>query len=808
MPMHKVDDTAIECHHCGVHCQLGIVTFDDHPFCCEGCKLVYELLKNNDLCNYYALEQHPGLQQIKPSTKEKFAYLDDPQVQQKLIQFTDQTISLIEFYLPNVHCSSCMWLIEHLNRLDKGVLESRLNFGKKTVQIKFLNAKTSIRKIVSLLSMIGYEPYISLDDVINKEAKKSSLDKSKIFKLGIAGFCFGNIMMMSFPEYLSDSISTIEQHYTNLFRYINLLLSLPVFFYSASEFFITAWKGFQQRFLNIDAPIALAILITFSRSVYEIISHTGAGYLDSMSGIVFFMLVGRVLQERTQASISFHRNYTSYFPISVSIIKDKEVSTKQVSELRAGDRILLHSDEIAPADCMVKKGTAFIDYSFVSGESTPIRIKENELLYAGGKQISDTIELEVVKPIEQSYLTSLWNHFSFTKNKEEENKRTSFIPVLSNYFSSILFAIAFLTAVYWYFVNPNLILPSVSAVLIVACPCALLLTSTFTNGIMMKLLSDHGLYLRDASVIEQLSKTNHIVFDKTGTLTHGHYLKKLSEYAPLNDVQKSWIYSVALPSQHPMAKALCTYLGKQEVCPISNWTEVVGAGIMANVAEKNIQIGSKGYINAKLDVTEANLWIAIDGEIVIAFESISQLRNDLPSLFNRLKNRFQLSLLSGDNEKDKALMQGIFPKEAVLQFGQKPLDKLNFIEGLQAEGKRVLMIGDGLNDAGALQQSNVGITLSENINNFSPSCDAILDAKQFGQLPNLIKLATFSNTIIAITFSISILYNIIGIGISVQGKLNPMIAAILMPTSTISIILLTTGLSYWGAKRFLQSSAR
>jgi Cu+-exporting ATPase len=523
-----------------------------------------------------------------------------------------------------------------------------------------------------------------------------------------------------------------------------------------------------------------------------------------MSGIVFFMLVGRVLQERTQSSISFHRNYTSYFPISVTIITDTETSTKEVSALNTGDCILLHAEEIVPADCIVKKGTAYIDYSFVSGESSPVRIKEKEIVYAGGKQINETVVLEVVKPIEQSYLTSLWNHFSFSKNKEEENKKNSFIPILSNYFSSILFAIAIITALYWYFVNPSLILPSVSAVLIVACPCALLLTSTFTNGIMMKLLSDHGLYLRDASVIEQLSKTNHIVFDKTGTLTHGHYLELNSNFTTLNKDQKHWIYNVAQASQHPMAKALCTYLGKQEVTPISHWTEDIGAGIMATVAGKIIQIGSREFTSAKQTEKTGNLWISIDGVIVAVFESKSQLRSSLPQLFNRLKKRFQFSLLSGDTEKDKTLMQRVFPKEAVLQFGQKPLDKLHFIESLQTKGKKVLMIGDGLNDAGALQQSNVGITLSENINNFSPSCDAILDAKQFGQLPNLIKLATFSNTIIAITFFVSILYNIIGIGYCVQGKLNPMIAAILMPTSTISIILLTTGLSYWGAKRFLK----
>lgn len=788
-----------QCYHCGTDCITNSIAIEEKVFCCEGCKLVYEILNDNGLCDYYKLQSHPGLSQIKPARNDKYAYLDNEQIASGLYKFTDGNHAMVVFYIPGVHCASCMWLLEHLNKVHPGIADSRLNFTSKEVTIRFERQKISLRKIVELLTTIGYEPYISLEDAEQK--KSTNYNKQRIYKLGVAGFCFGNIMMMSFPEYLSLD-NGIEHQYAQLFRILNLVLALPVFFYSASEFFSSAWAGLKQKILNIDAPIVLALIITFSRSVYEIATNTGSGYLDSMSGIVFFMLVGRIVQERTYKSISFHRDYKSYFPIAVNVLTKDGIVSKNLQDLKENDIVELYNDEIIPADAIVLKGNARIDYSFVTGESEPVLIETGKVVYAGGKQAGEKITIQIVKPVAGSYLTSLWNHHSFAKDKSESNNRDSIIHVISKYFTIILFALAAGTSIYWGMHDPAKILPSVSAMLIVACPCALLLAATYTNGNLLRLLSNNGLYLRDATVIEQLGDVNHIVFDKTGTLTQGSKHLQTAGHQ-LSETEKAWVYNIASNSKHPYSKALCTYLGAYPALNIDNWKEYTGKGLKASVNENHIKIGSASFTgidNENADNSPA-LYIRINDKLT-AFYITAVFRDDIPQIMPVLRNKYKLSLLSGDNDRQRERLKELFGNENRLLFEQKPIDKLQYIEDLQNHGEKVVMVGDGLNDAGALQQSNVGITLADDINNFTPSCDAILDAKKFDKLPALLKLAKYGRYIIYFSFVISVLYNIVGLAISMQGKMNPMIAAILMPVSTLTIVLITTGLGSLLAKRF------
>lgn len=785
----------IPCFHCGTACATSGIKIEDKTFCCEGCRLVYEILENNGLCDYYKLENHPGLSQVKPVRNDKYAYLDDEKIAAPLYKFTDGRNVLVTLYIPGIHCSSCMWLLEHLPRLNPGITESRLNFSAKEVTIRFVKDKVSLRQIVELLTTIGYEPYISLDDTNNKKVNK--LDKSRIYKLGVAGFCFGNIMMLSFPEYLSGDLD-VERQYASLFRVLNLLLSVPVFFYAASEFFTTAWAGIRQRMLNIDAPIALAIVITFVRSLYEILSGTGAGYLDSMSGIVFFMLVGRVVQERTYRSISFHRDYKAYFPIAVNVVTSQGKESRKITELKEKDVVELYNDEIIPADALVVNGTARIDYSFVTGESEPVSVPVGQMVYAGGKQIGSNLTIQIVKPVAGSYLTSLWNHHAFTNNKIERNKKESILHTFSKYFTMVLFSLAALTALYWAIYDPSKILPAVSAMLIVACPCALLLSATYTNGNILRILSNNGLYLRDATIIEQLGKVDHIVFDKTGTLTGGgHYLDFMGYQ--LTEEDKDIIAAVTAASKHPYSIAISRFLGPGKPVVIDNWQELPGKGIKAHAAGREVLVGSADHTGV-IEMDSANIYIKIGEDITACYIS-PRFREDIPRVIPALqRGGYQLSVLSGDNNKQEQVLRNLFGDESQLRFGQKPIDKLQYIETLQQKS-RVAMIGDGLNDAGALQQSNVGITLSDDINNFSPSCDAILDASQLRHLPALLQLSKSAARIINLAFFISILYNTIGLTLSMQARMSPMLAAILMPASTISIVLIATGVSSLQAKK-------
>jgi P-type Cu+ transporter len=795
----KNTKSAALCYHCGTPCISDAIAIDNNIFCCDGCKLVYEILSNNGLCDYYKLQSHPGLSQIKSVRNDKYAYLDNEEIAKQLYKFTNGDHTIVTFYIPGVHCSSCMWLLEHLHKVNSSIIESRLNFTTKEVTIHFSKSKISIRKIVELLTTIGYEPYISLDEANKTTAK--NYNKQRIYKLGIAGFCFGNIMMMSFPEYLSFN-SGIEEKYAHLFRYLNLLLSLPVFFYSSSEFFSTAWKGLKQKTLNIDAPIALAIIITFGRSVFEILGNYGGGYLDSMSGIVFFMLVGRVAQERTYKSISFTRDYKSYFPIAVNVVTADGVQSKKLQDLKESDIVELHNDEIIPADALVLKGKPYIDYSFVTGESEPVAVKLNEMVYAGGKQVGEQLTIQILKPVAGSYLTSLWNHYAFSKNKSEENNAGSVLHLLSKYFTWILLGLALCTAAYWWIVDPSKIIGSITAMLIIACPCALLLSATFTNGNILRILSNNGLFLRDALVIEQLAKIDHIVFDKTGTVTEGSQNHFICSGHQLTEGEKDLVYTVVSPSKHPYSKMLAAWLGNRKKVQIADWQEIPGKGLSASAGNTKILLGSGEFTDAaeKNSDEKATVYIRINDSIT-SFHFLAAFRESIPQIIPQLGQQYQLSLLSGDNDKQKVILSELFGNRSELLFGQKPIDKLRYIETLQRNNKHVMMIGDGLNDAGALQQSNVGITLADDINNFTPSCDAILDAKRFSLLPSVLKLARSSRMILWLSFAISIIYNVIGLWFAMRGMMKPILAAILMPCSTISIVIITSGVSSLIARR-------
>jgi len=785
------------CYHCGVPCITAAIHIDEKVFCCEGCKLVYEILNENGLCNYYDIQSHPGLSQIKPIRNEKYAYLDNEDIARRIYKFTDGKNVIVSFYIPGVHCSSCMWLLEHMHKLNDGITESRLNFTTKELTVHFTNDKISLRKVVELLATVGYEPYISLEDVGKGKVKYTN--KSRIYKLGVAGFCFGNIMMMSFPEYLSIG-NGIEEKYALLFRVLNMVLAIPVFFYCASEFFVSAWKGLKQKTLNIDTPIALALIITYARSIYEISTGIGSGYLDSMSGIVFFMLVGRIVQDRTYSSISFHRDYKAYFPIAVNVVTPNGPKSKNLQDLQEKDIVQLYNDEIIPADSVLLDNTALIDYSFVTGESEPVTIQAGNTVYAGGRLCGEQTRIQVIKPVAGSYLTSLWNHHAFTKNKAKNNADKSIIHALSRYFTYILFALAAITAIYWAMHDPSKILPSVSAMLIVACPCALLLSATYTNGNILRILSNNGLFLRDATVIEQIGKIDQVVFDKTGTLTeNSHHFSATGH--ELNEQEKDWVYNTVVSSRHPYAQAIAGWIGARPTCEITKWTELRGKGIEARVNNDRILIGSATFVGAVTGAEEkASVYIRINEEVT-ALHVKQVFRDGIPQIVLKLRERYILSLLSGDNDKQRGLMRDLLGNNSDLLFGQKPIDKLHYIEQLQSGGKQVLMIGDGLNDAGALQQSNVGITLADDINNFTPSCDAILDARKFKNFPAVLKLAAGSKRVIALSFIISIVYNIVGLTISVKGMMAPMIAAILMPVSTLSIVLITTGASSLLARR-------
>jgi Cu+-exporting ATPase len=792
---------SIACYHCGADCFDTILVEDKH-FCCEGCKMVFKLLDENGLCQYYDLSDMPGLTAKGHFVSEKYNYLDNSAISEQLIQFKLGEQAHVVFYLPQIHCVSCVWLLENLHKINPGIIQSKTHFEKKEIKIVFNTSLISLKQVVQLLAFVGYEPVIHLGG--NDWLKKKKVNKKQLYKIGIAGFCFSNIMMLSFPEYLSNDVLELGS-LRHFFVYINLLLSLPVLFYSASGFFIAAYTGLRQKWLNIDAPIALAILVTFSRSVYEILSQTGAGYLDSMSGIVFFMLIGRWFQDKSYDSFAFDRDYNSFFPLGVTVLEEGKEVNKALSSLLKGEMVLLRTDEMIPADAFLRTVGALIDYSFVTGENAPIAVAIGQMVYAGGIQKGRSIQLEVLKPVGQSYITELWNSPVL---KTEKNIEKSFVHPWSQYFTIILFLIAIISGIYWSIYDSSKILPAVTAVLIVACPCSLLLTVSFTYGNVLRWLGRGKLYCKNASVIEAMHKIDTIVFDKTGTLTNHDDTHLEYTGTVLTVKEMVAVKSVTRESLHPLSKMI-TQLLLLQVADIIDFQKIenfIGKGTKAYCDDLEIIIGSVSFLKSNgiiiKDSVEENIegslvCLAIDGMYKGGFKINHTYRNGIEPMMKDLQARgYQLHLLSGDNPSEKMYLQQLLGTNIPMLFKQSPADKLSYIENLQKQGHRVMMIGDGLNDAGAIQKSNVGIAVTDQTHLFTPASDAILEGGQMYNLKNLIDYARKAKLIIVFIFILSILYNIIGMYFATSARLSPMVAAILMPISSISIVALSALLSY------------
>lgn len=774
------------CFHCGAECNSNTVIFDNKPFCCNGCKTVYEILNQNELSCYYDFDQAPGT--IPSEIQGKYDYLDNEDIANKLIEFDDGNVSVVNFYIPNIHCSSCIWVLENLDRLDKGVRTTLVNFPKKEIRVTFKNKETSLKKIVELMTSIGYEPFISLED---SEGKRKKIDRTLIYQVALAGFAFGNIMMLSFPEYFELDEFWLNK-YKGFFRYLMFAFSIPVVVYSAKDYLISAYKGVKHGILNIDVPISLGILVLFTRSIYEIFSNTGSGYFDSLTGLIFFLLLGKVFQQRTYNFLSFERDYKSYFPIAITKInKDTSHHIIPVHEIKEGDRLLIRNEEIIPVDGIMINGNALLDYSFVTGESMPVTKKSGDKVFAGGKQTDGAIEIEVLQTVTQSYLTQLWSNDIFSKNDSDNIKNIT--DSISKHFTIAILFIAISAGIYWFFEDKTKAFQVVSAVLIIACPCALALSAPFALGNMLRIFGKNKFYLKNTNVIENISKIDTLVFDKTGTITTNNSSNISFEGDKLNDLEIDLIKSLLRSSNHPLSRMLFDFLPEGKKWDVEGFKEVLGKGIQGIVQNKEIQLGSAAFVGAiSENILHTYIYIKIDHKIIGKFIFNNEYREGLKDSLQSFSKNYDIAILSGDNEGEKENLKQLLPINSQLLFNQKPEDKLLYIKSLQDKEQKVMMFGDGLNDAGALAQSNVGIAISENINVFSPACDGILDAEEFRNLPNFIQLSKKAIQVIKFSFGLSFLYNIVGMYFAISGSLSPIVAAILMPLSSISVVIFVT----------------
>ncbi len=831
------------CFHCGLSCRDSAFQLDEKSFCCQGCRTVFELLTENGLEDYYALGESAGIRVKAPAQVDQFKFLDESAVRERLVDFTNERLTRVTLHIPSIHCIACVWLLENLFRLKPGIGQSQVNFPRKEVAITFENEKLKLSELVGLLTSLGYEPELKFSDL--QTTRSSATPRRLWLQLGVAGFAFGNIMLFSLSAYLGlDSAN--GPAFRKLMGWFSLVLATPVFFYSAADYWRAAWVSLRQRLLTIDVPIAAGIVAIYAQSIFEVFTGRGEGYFDSLAGLLFFLLCGKLFQQKTYDRLSFDRDYRSFFPLSVTRKLERRSPTRRgdesvraasetgapaeervsLSQLSVGDHLVLRNGELVPADARLIDGPALIDYSFVTGESEPVEKKPGDYLYAGGRQIGGAIEVEMAKAVSQSYLTSLWNQDAFRKDKADtlDNLTNRY----SQRFTKLVIAIAIGSAAYWAFADSTRAVKAFTSVLIVACPCALALAAPFALGTAVRLLGRQRIFLKNAHVVETMARVDAVVFDKTGTLTAAGAGSVAWEGAALSEAEERWLYSMTRHSTHPLAVRVGESIAREHFPePVRSFLETAGCGMEGSVLGNEVWMGSAAWLESRgarratftplSGATEdrgskrsegcapapqgSAVHIAINGRYRGCFHLASALRPDAEKLIAALARDYELALLSGDNAKERSRFTEVFGPDAHLHFNQSPINKLGFIRELQERGRTVMMVGDGLNDAGALQQSDVGVAVVENVSAFSPASDVIAASSTVPQLGGVLRFAKDTVRIVRAAFMVSAAYNVIGVAIAASGRLSPVVCAVLMPLSSITVVAFACGATTWASRR-------
>ncbi len=773
------------CAHCGLRCPDDRIVLGEKFFCCHGCKTVYQILSDSGLGRFYQLETAPG---VRPSerTKEddRFAYLEDAAIQDRLLDYRSETVARVTLRVPAIHCVACVWLLENLFRLNPAIGQAQVNFPRKEVALSFDPRRLSLRGLVELLASLGYEPVLNLGEG-RPDRSRLKEERSLWLKIGLAGFAFGNVMLLSMPSYLGLQAGDALRPF---FGWISFGLSIPVLAYSAADYFRHAWHGLRQRALTIEFPLAIGLTALFAQSAWEVATHTGEGYFDSFTGLVFFLLAGRWFQQHSYAALAFDRDYRSYFPLSVRRREPAGDRPVPVTALKAGDRIVVRHQEIVPADSRLLSPEARLDFSFVTGESEPVIRRAGETVHAGGRLTGPAVELETLKETSQSYLASLWNHEAFRKQRDRSLDTTT--NRASRWFTAIVLLLAAGAAAFWAFTDSTRAVRAAVATLIVACPCALALAAPFALGAAQRVLGRHRFFLKEAATVEHLAHIDAVVFDKTGTLTRAGHLS--FEGPALDPEAARAVRAVAAHSTHPLSRGIAGTA--DEAWPaVVQFEEAPGAGVAGTAGGHRILLGSAAWLRTHgtsdlpNDVGSGAL-IALNGRYAGRFHAATAWRTQLEELGHHLATHYALAVLSGDSDREEPRLRKAFGDHAELRFSLQPAGKLEAIASRQQRGERVLMLGDGLNDAGALRQAEVGVAVTDDIAAFSPACDAILDANRLGQLPDYLRFTRATLRVIHLCFAASVLYNAVGLGFALTGRLSPLVSAILMPVSSVSVV--------------------
>jgi Cu2+-exporting ATPase len=816
-----------QCLHCGQLSPRG------QSYCCRGCEAVHGILLGAGLQEYYRLRDTLGVDgrggapatgaapigsaPIGAANLGLYAYLDDPAIQQQFaMRPGEATLRIV-----GLQCVACVWLLERLPALLPGIAEVRVSVPNRTFSVRYDATVVSLAQIAALAHTLGYElvPRDHRADVADHKH-----DRGELLRLAIAGACATNVMLVSIALYSGDHY-VMDPALRRLFQWAALVFAIPSVTYGAWPFYRGAWAGLRLRRLHIDLPTSLGFIANTINSVVATVQGRDDLYFDSVTALIFLLLVGRYVQARgTRLALSQANLMQLLLPLRAQRWLRGEVGGQlewtSIEALRAGDRIRVAPEERFAADGIVVAGRSNVDASSFTGEAMPARIEQGVTVLAGTVNLTEPVDVEVRAAGVDSRIGAL--ACTIQQAGEARSRMEMTADRISGYFVAALLSIAALTALGWWWFEPSRMFSVVVALLVVACPCALGLATPTALSMGRAQAAKRGILLRSAEALERLAGVRTIALDKTGTLTEGHLEVRSAQWlSPAGAASESelrgWVTSVEGGLNHPIARALVRWATSGELVSITSAEErreLAGQGVEAIVAGRRLWIGRAELALEAYATTEEGadalsaiaalssrmlspVAVCVDGRIVVLLGLGDSLRANSKSAIASMREMgIEPVLLSGDHPE---VVRRVAAELGIARAygGLTPEQKAEQVKALEPAA----MVGDGINDALALRAARVGIAVRGGAEVAMQVADIHLATGDMDAVVESLRGSRRTLRVVRRNLAISVAYNMIFGSLAIAGMITPLAAALLMPVSSLTVL----GSAVWSRMFFVKS---
>ena len=795
-------EASLVCAHCGLPVPGGLVDpAAERQFCCNGCRTVYEMIHGCGLDRFYRLRAEVDVKASPArTTPRKYDDFDSPVFHGLYCQAGPDGEQAVELYLEGVHCAACVWLVEKLPHVLPGVLEARLDLRRSLVRVRWEGPRIALSKIARTLDSLGYPPHPA-KDARSRELRREE-DRRFLIRLGVAGACAGNVMTLAFALYGGD-FSGIEAQYSNFFRIASMCFGLVALAWPGAIFFRGAWAAIRTRTAHLDLPIALGLAAGGAAGAVNALLGRGEIYFDSLTMLVFLLLVGRWLQRRQQcwANDALELLF-SLTPASARRLEGEQVVETPVEAIQPGDRVEVRSGESIPVDGAVSEGRSAVDQALLTGESRPAAVGPGDPVHAGTVNLGARLVVCVRAVGAETRVGKLMQLVE--RHSRDRAPIVQLADRMAGYFLVAVLGLAAATMALWLARDPSQAIDHTVTLLIVACPCALGLATPLAMTVALGRAAKRRILIKGGDALEALSGRGVIFLDKTGTLTAGRMSLVAWEGDP---GARGLAAALERQSAHPLAQALAAAEPDVDLL-VADVRQTLGGGIEGTVDGRRVLVGSARFVaaagatsddvcrQAERRIVEAGatpVLVAVDGECRAVAGVGDPLRDDVVhSLAALARLGWQTRILSGDHPDLVAAVGrrlGLAASAAV--GGVLPEGKVEMVRAAAEQGP-VVMVGDGVNDAAALAAATVGIAVHGGAEASLAAAQIYLDRPGLTPIVELVAASRSTMRAIHRCIAVSVAYNVAAGALAVAGLIGPLTAAILMPINSFTVL----GLAY------------